>query len=67
VNLRGESSAPVAEVLAGRGVPFVFLTGYAPGNIPERFRDRPALRKPHGKAEVVAALAAAAGRDPAAG
>ena len=34
------------EVLAGRGVPFVFLTGYAPGNIPERFRDRPALRKP---------------------
>ena len=46
VNLNGENTAPVAEALAARGVPFVFATGYGEHGLPEAFRDRPALKKP---------------------
>jgi CheY-like chemotaxis protein len=46
VNLQGENTAPVAEVLAARGVPFVFATGYGAQGLPEAFRGRPALKKP---------------------
>ncbi|HEX2538648.1 MAG TPA: response regulator, partial [Pseudolabrys sp.] len=31
---------------AERGLPFVFVTGYGEGSLPERFRGRPALQKP---------------------
>jgi CheY-like chemotaxis protein len=46
VNLQGENTGPVAEVLQARGVPFVFATGYGAQGLPEAFRDRPALKKP---------------------
>ncbi len=46
VNLSGELIFPLAELLAQRGIPFVFLTGYADAIIPERFRERPVCRKP---------------------
>ena len=46
VNLNGETTAPVAEALAARGLPFVFATGYGPHHLPEAFRDRPTLKKP---------------------
>ena len=46
VNLSGENTAPVAEALAARGVPFVFATGYGEHGLPEAFRDRPTLKKP---------------------
>ncbi|OHV86495.1 response regulator [Mesorhizobium sp. ORS 3428] len=47
VNLRGERSFPIAEHLATRDVPFVFLTGYDSTTIfPDRFRDSPRLSKP---------------------
>ena len=46
VNVDGEEIFPVAEILAGRGLPFVFVTGYGEGSLPARFRDRPALQKP---------------------
>jgi CheY-like chemotaxis protein len=46
VNLHGENTGPVAEVLATRGVPFVFATGYGEQGLPEAFRGRPALKKP---------------------
>ena len=46
VNLSGENTAPVAEALAARGVPFVFATGYGEHGLPEAFRGRPALKKP---------------------
>ena len=46
VNLRGETTGPVAEALAARGTPFVFATGYGEHTLPERFRDRPLLKKP---------------------
>ncbi|MDG4650202.1 response regulator [Roseibacterium sp. SDUM158017] len=45
-NLGRETSEPLADALAGEGVPFVFLTGYRPDALPARFRDRPILQKP---------------------
>ncbi|HYJ81742.1 MAG TPA: response regulator [Allosphingosinicella sp.] len=60
VNLAGEPSFPVAELLAGRGIPFLFATGYGRAGIEERFRDRPILQKPFRAAELAAALAALA-------
>ncbi len=47
VNLsHGQSSYKVAEALAGRGVPFAFVTGHAPGGLQAPFTDRPTLQKP---------------------
>ena len=46
VNLDGQQVYPVADILAKRGVPFLFVTGYGEGSLPEPYRTRPALQKP---------------------
>lgn len=46
VHLNGAAVYPVADVLAERGIPFVFATGYAGTELPERFRGRPTMQKP---------------------
>lgn len=46
VNLDGKEIYPVADILAERGVPFVFVTGYGERSLPEAYRNRPALQKP---------------------
>jgi CheY-like chemotaxis protein len=46
VNVNGKVISPVAEVLAGRGRPFIFATGYGAQGLPEEYRDRPTLQKP---------------------
>src|SRR5689334_962799 len=46
VNLDGEEISPVADILAKRGLPFVFVTGYGERSLPEPYRGRPALQKP---------------------
>jgi two-component sensor histidine kinase/DNA-binding response OmpR family regulator len=46
VNLGGELVYPLADLLAGRGVPFAFLTGYAAEVIHPRFNGVPILQKP---------------------
>ena len=46
VNVAGESVYPVAEALAGRGIPFVFSTGYGGAGIEDPYRNRPVLQKP---------------------
>ena len=46
VNLNGESSFPIAEVLNERGIPFTFSTGYGPEGVVRKFPDRPVLTKP---------------------
>jgi CheY-like chemotaxis protein len=46
VNLDGQEIYPVAEILAKRGLPFVFVTGYGENSLTEPFRNRPALQKP---------------------
>jgi CheY-like chemotaxis protein len=46
VNLDGEEVYPVAEIVAARKLPFVFVTGYGGSGLPEIYRSRPALQKP---------------------
>jgi|SRR6185437_10787560 CheY-like chemotaxis protein len=46
VNLDGKEIYPVAAILAKRGLPFVFVTGYGERSLSEPYRDRPALQKP---------------------
>jgi len=46
VNLGGELIYPVADTLAARGVPFVFVTGYGAESIDGRFAHVPILQKP---------------------
>jgi CheY-like chemotaxis protein len=46
VNLNGKEIYPIAEALAAREVPFVFVTGYGRGTPPAPYCDRPTLRKP---------------------
>ena len=46
VNLGGELVYPVADLLAARGVPFIFVTGYGHESIERRFAHNPILEKP---------------------
>lgn len=46
VNLDGIQSYPIADQLAKRGVPYVFLTGYDGWALPEAFRSVPCVAKP---------------------
>ena len=50
VNLREETSYPVADVLRARRVPFCFSSAQDRARLPERFRDVPLCRKPVGVA-----------------
>jgi two-component sensor histidine kinase len=55
-NLNGASVRPVAEVLAGRGVPFLFATGYGENRGAPQGFDVPVIRKPYETSQVIAAL-----------
>lgn len=46
LDLGGVTSLPVAEALAGRGVPFAFLSGHGAEALPAAMRGRPLLAKP---------------------
>jgi len=46
LNLRGESSLPVAEALQERGLPFAFVTGYQEGWATKGMENVPRLLKP---------------------
>lgn len=59
VNLNGEMVYPLAEQLADRGIPLVFLTGYDVGHFPERFRTAPRAAKPHDRTALLREIARA--------
>lgn len=46
VNLNGEQTYPLASILASRGIPFIFATGYGSAGLNEAWRGRPVLQKP---------------------
>lgn len=56
INLDGEKVYPVADALAERGVPFVFLTGYGSEMLPPAHRGRRCLTKPCDEDELLGAL-----------
>jgi CheY-like chemotaxis protein len=57
VNLNGEMSYPIADALATRHVPFVFVTGYDKARILDGYRCFPALQKPFHRSELTETLA----------
>jgi CheY-like chemotaxis protein len=58
VNVDGKEIYPVADILAKRSVPFVFVSGYGEGSLMERYRGRPALQKPFQADQIKTTLAA---------
>jgi CheY-like chemotaxis protein len=46
INVGGDRIEPVAEIIDGRHLPFIFASGYGAAGLPERFRNRPVLQKP---------------------
>ena len=57
VNVDGKEIYPVADILAKRGLPFVFVSGYGEGSLIERFRGRPSLQKPFQAEQIETTLA----------
>jgi CheY-like chemotaxis protein len=57
VNLRGQMSYPIADVLVARGVPFVFSTGYDKDRLLDGYRTFPALQKPFHRSDLGDTLA----------
>ena len=63
-NLAGTHAEPLADYLAARGIPFVFLTGYQRDSIDRRYANVPLLQKPidaEALEQVLASLLAASG------
>jgi CheY-like chemotaxis protein len=46
VNLAGAAVHPAAELPAGRGIPFLLVTGYEARHLPPEGQSRPLLHKP---------------------
>ncbi len=56
VNLDGSDTYPVADAVAGRALPSVFVTGYGPADLREGYRHVPVLAKPFREADLRAVL-----------
>ena len=56
VNLSGQDTFAVADVLSERHIPFVFATGYGTDGLADRFRGVPTLTKPFQRDELGRAL-----------
>lgn len=56
VNLGGVQVFPVAQILASRGVPILFATGYGREGLPPEWQSYPVIAKPYTQAEVERAL-----------
>jgi DNA-binding response OmpR family regulator len=46
INVHGQRTFRVAERLAARSTPFVFLSGYSEVELPSSFSERPLMQKP---------------------
>jgi CheY-like chemotaxis protein len=56
VNLNGKEVFPLADILEGRGIPFMFATAYGRRGIPERFLYHPVIQKPFSSLDLRKAL-----------
>lgn len=59
VNLAGERAYPVAEALAARCVPFLFMTGYNREMLPAGYATRPVVTKPFTPAQLIDGISGA--------
>ncbi len=67
INLAGEKVFPAAEVLAGRGVPFLLVSGYGSDALPAHRRNWAVCPKPFRIEDVLNRLAELIERPPVAG
>lgn len=58
VNLQGEMSFAIADILRERGIPFLFATGYGGWALPARYQDVKRLEKPFDYRALVPAISA---------
>ena len=58
IHIRGERVFPLCDMLEAKGVPFVFTSGYADWQMPEKWQERPRLQKPYTLDQVEQALGA---------
>ncbi|MDO9503141.1 response regulator [Falsiroseomonas sp.] len=56
LNLAGETSTPVADLLAARGIPYVIATGYGASGLPPGHQNAMVLAKPYDPGELIAML-----------
>ncbi|MDX6749525.1 response regulator [Geminicoccaceae bacterium 1502E] len=56
IHLDGEEVFPVVELLAAKGVPFLFLTGYGREGLRGRWSEAPVMQKPFAPDELVRCL-----------
>ena len=63
VNLGGEETFPVADILIERGVPFIFATGYGAHVASGRYEGALTLQKPYESRALREAVTQALGRD----
>ena len=61
VNLAGEKVFPVAEILQGRGIPFLLTTGYGASTVPAERAHWRVMSKPYASDQVLAAIIDALG------
>jgi CheY-like chemotaxis protein len=59
VNLNGEQTFPIAELLEEKRIPYVFSTGYGTAGIPDGLRAVPVVQKPFQERDLEEALRAA--------
>ncbi|PBB65987.1 response regulator [Mesorhizobium sp. WSM4312] len=57
IQLNGETSLPIAEVLLARGTPFAFVTGFGERDVPAPFRNCKFVAKPATEATILTAVA----------
>lgn len=57
LNLEGEASLPVADLLAESGIPFALMTGYTSPRVRTRYPQAAVLSKPFNQHEVLQTLA----------
>ncbi|HEY6048367.1 MAG TPA: response regulator [Sphingomicrobium sp.] len=61
IHIRGERVFPLCDMLEAKSVPFVFTSGYADWQIPEKWEKRPRLQKPYTIEQVRKVLSAVLG------
>ncbi|WP_395623613.1 response regulator [Sphingomonas daechungensis] len=58
VNVHGAMSYPIADMLAERGIPFIFATGYGDRSHPPQFGKVPTVAKPYSAHDIESAFRA---------
>jgi len=56
LNIAGELVYPVADVLANRGLPYIFATGYRISSLAEPYSGQFVLKKPFSRRELLQAI-----------